>query len=235
VLGLEGPDLRYRAVVFVDDFAHMGGVRSEYIANFWYAADRAGIRLPPRATVMASDASGLTAGGADKAPLLARKLGTISLFKRSPQLTAEIAAHCRIERYRRGEHLLKVAHRSQVLFAVMSGSVEAYLVNGSERTLVEEFTPAELIIFKTTFRNAPAPFDVVAATDVEAISIPIKQLALLLDASPDLRANVEHMLALRERVATRGLANAAVAGADAQPDREAVLRAMFQNGHDRPH
>lgn len=225
-------DIAYRTILYVDDYARVNAVRTEFLANFWYAAERAGISLPPRQVLAEAHfkAHSRTIGSHVDEGTVINKLLALDLFKSAPEYVAKAAGSCRIEPYRRRQILLSAGERSATLFVVLSGRAAAYFVHGGERTLVEEFNPGELVLYKAFFRNGPSPFEVGASSELEAISFPVAVLEELLASKPDIGSEVERLLSLREEAVRRAAAKTipSIFSNGADTSREDILRQLFR-------
>jgi CRP-like cAMP-binding protein len=152
------------------------------------------------------------------------------VFRGSSENIDRIAGHCRIEPYRKGQALLSAGERSSTVFVVVSGSAAAYHLHGGMRSLVEEFDPGELVLYKAFFRHGPSPFEVVASSDLEAITIPVSQIESLLASRPDIGSEVERMLSLREEAVRRAAVKTmpAILKSGSDTSREDILRELFR-------
>lgn len=234
IVAFDDCDILYRAIFHVKDYASLNAVRTEFLANFWYAANRAQISLPPRPAILANPRHEAASAGPHKdatsAARVAGKLASLAIFRRSSASLDTLATHCRTSLFRKGQRLLKTGERSQNLFVVSSGSAAAYFTNGKEAMLVEDFSEGELILFKAFFRNGPSPFDVTASTDLEVVTIPVSQLEVLLAADRALGLEIERLLTLREEAAERATASSIpdLHNGHSDTSRVDILRAMFR-------
>lgn len=231
LISFEDFAILYRVSVCIRDYRLVVPIRSEYQANVWYLAERAGIAFParynhryelPKQFVRSSSRSPEEIAG------LLQRLGTL---RPSPEALAMLSANARVELYRSGETLLTKGRRGTSAFVVVSGAAQAMdLVDGAE-AVVDAYATGDLILFKAFLRGGGAPYGVRAQTDIETIAVPIEDLENALARDAELAHEMEQQFTMREEAHSRSLAKGRSGrpnGKAADGDRVQILKDMFR-------
>lgn len=198
VVGTPPPDARtiefaassitYELRVFIDDYELLTDVRNDLMSRVWYAAKRAGIQIPyPIRMVYKTEVPYLQEQRDDEARLLSL-LPATELFKDLSEGEAVLLARAvSIERFGKGEDLLREGEGGDFFFVIMEGTCSVLVTgtNGSTINIVAVSAGAvvgEMALLAGAARAAT----VRAATDVLAARVGKEALSDLLSSRPDL-------------------------------------------------
>jgi small-conductance mechanosensitive channel/CRP-like cAMP-binding protein len=223
--------IQYRVTLAVKDFRDVGPVRNDFLANVWYVTERAGIVFPARYNQNFELPKEFVRQRHWSSDAIAARLKTLGALQSSNDVLSRLARHARVELYRKGESLIHVGSRSKAAYVVGSGTALAFDVHEGAETLIDEFSPGDLILFKAVLRGAAAPCAVRARSDVEVIVIPIKDLETALSDDMAFADEIERLLATRDEARSRTVSNGLAErlnGSGANKDRVEILRNMFQ-------
>lgn len=182
-----GQGIRYAVGFSVADPARAGPALGELLTRIWYVCQRHGIALPGTGIQESSDTAAerlrlLTGSGALRGP--AEKL-------------LELAESSRLERYAKGEELVRGGERSANFIIVIDGRLSLTIDGPSAPTVVEQLLPGQLLAMREMFRDSASPVGVVAEAESEVMSIPRSALLKLLDANRPLAGDIEAAMEAR--------------------------------------
>jgi small-conductance mechanosensitive channel/CRP-like cAMP-binding protein len=200
-----GQDIRYTTGFLVTDPAKAGPALDALLIRVWYVCQRHGIVLP-----------GIAA--ADAAPERARILAASGALRGSPESLAELAEASRLERYAKGEELLRRGERPDRFIVVVAGQLSLTLEDGLEPAVIDQLAPGQLFAIREIFRGITSPLDVVAEEDSQVLSIPRSAMLKLLDANRSLAIDLEATMETRAELLGRFTAK----------DKAADLRALHR-------
>ena len=221
----------YRVVLSIGEYRMTVPVRSDYQANVWYMAERAGIVLPARYNSSFELPKELLRQRSRSPEEIATELGRLGTLRPSPETLTMLAANARFELFRKGEALLTKGTRGKSAYVVVSGAAQAVdLVDGAP-SVVDAFAQGDFILFKAFLRGGAAPYGVVAQSDIETIAIPLDDLENALARDARLAQELEQQFAMREEAHARSQAKGRTSrsnGRDADGDRMQILKDMFR-------
>jgi small-conductance mechanosensitive channel/CRP-like cAMP-binding protein len=230
VLAIEDGNIRYTVPVRVLDPQTLSAVRSEFLANVWFIAQRRGLHFGESSSSTASPQARPIADppGADA---LVRMLVELGTFRASVDALQRLVRGARVDRYRAGQSIIEqneVADRALVL---MSGRVSAvYGHAGQPDVALHEYERGQLLIAKSLLQGTSMPYAFRAVDEVEAMAIPVDAFRELCTSEPGLARDIEQVLSSRAEAAVRALA--AVHPDQAQAiglsDRVQLMREMFR-------
>ncbi len=222
--------ITYRAVLPVREFRHQIPVRGEFLANVWYAAERAGIAMPARYNHRFELPREIMRQRIWKPAEIVARIMQLGTFHATAEAVQPLAEKARIEIFRKGETLINAGQRGETVYIVLSGTAEMIESDAGRDTVVDAFEAGDLIVFKAFFRGGAAPATVRAAWDLEVVAVPIDGFETVLARDAHLAQDVEHLLTLRDAGANRVRAKGAMIGHAAKPDadRVQILKDLFR-------
>ncbi len=226
----EGGDIVYKISLNVSEYGQRAGAASEFLSFLWYVAAREGLRLrPPEPTSPFRLPLPLEQGGQSPAMAptvsLADQLEAAGTFQVKRPLLELLARDARMERYRKGELLLDRSRRVHHAFVVKTGTAQVS-GNAVDNATSWTFGAGDLILFKSSFRNAEAPTSVRCMSDLDVIAIPMASLTEGLAKDSKLAETIERMLSARE--AAWDPSQRRLSHPDGDVDRVQILQALFQ-------
>ena len=158
---------KYTVLLPVANPGVIPGKRDEFLSQFWYLAQRHGIKLGnEKSPPMLPDADARL-----------RMLELNSALRRNQDVLPALANAARFRRYRRGEVLVLQGATSHDVMLVINGSLATYINNGNEEVRVELVGVNELLAMKEMLDGGPSPVLIVAETDADVLAIPADVLS----------------------------------------------------------
>ncbi len=224
--------IRYGVAVRATDPAKLFAVRSEYLANVWYLAQRRKVVFPGQYnTRFAIPKDSLPQDITTKVELVrvAAALGTFPPDSDETLLDGMLA-NARIERFRNGQLLVEQGQVASHVHLIVRGRARAiYTTDSKSDVQLHEFERAQMVLSKSTLRSQPEPFTIKANGELEVIAIPPGDFKEACTHNHHLARELEQILSAREEAADRALAKAIPdhAGNGAEGDRVHLLKQMF--------
>lgn len=247
VKGAEEATFLYEVSFWIEDYRLRDTARSEFLSNLWYVARRHGMRLPGGLVEdeAVGDEGGVVPDRLDSSfdgnighspsardVSIGARLFELGTFQRPIEALESLAADARIERYRKGEVVMRPGVRGDAAFVVLSGMAHATGALGDKTIVMCAFGPGDLILFKAFLRGGGSPFMVSGSTDLELIRLPLTALENALARDVHLAQKVEQLLTLREESTSQGLGGTdpnLINGAGQDADRVQLLRDLFRH------
>jgi small-conductance mechanosensitive channel/CRP-like cAMP-binding protein len=200
----------YRVTVRCTDPAKVGSVRSEFLSNVWYLAQRNSLAFfvdSSETTLVSSDQQ--TADSEASPQNLARKLAAVGTFRINNEALLRLVHGARLERYRTGQTVVERGETVDHVYALTAGRAQATIdpEDGDEIAL-HEFEPGQLLMAKSLLRGTGTPFTLKALTEIETVAIPVDDFKAMCANDIALARDVEQMLSAREESTQRTLAKA---------------------------
>ncbi len=231
VSSFDDTGIKYVVGVRTTDLAKMVAVRSEFLSNVWFAAQRAqfdltGARNSRFHKLSATDMDKLNAPAA-----LAQSLIDVAAFRVSPDKLQRLAQHAQLEYYRAGEVVLAQHKVSANAYVVVKGRARAVFAKaGVPEVQLHEFEVGQLLMAKAQLQGVGMPFAFRAATELEVIALPIADFKEFSMSDMALARDIEQILSAREGAAHRAMAKAFPDqdGDIKLNDRVQLMREMFR-------
>ncbi len=221
----------YGAGLYVDQYVKSFRAKADFLTLLWYMSQRRGLIMPARYDQLYEIPESLVPPVPRTPRDFADEIFKLGALPRQPEKLEPHLRSAKHERYRMGERIITQGKPAHGFLVVRWGREQATLeVDGQPDFAVHEFRQGDFILFKELFRGAPSPFSVVAASDVEAIMVPLEDLLSLLADDTKLGQEIEKLVALREGRASQVLADAHVVGLNGSlaEDRMEILKQMFR-------
>jgi small-conductance mechanosensitive channel/CRP-like cAMP-binding protein len=198
VVGTPAPDARtiefaassitYELRVFIDDYELLTDVRNDLMSRVWYAAKRAGIQIPyPIRMVYKTEVPYLQEQRDDEARLLGL-LPATELFRDLSETEGLLLARAvSIERFGKGEDLLREGEGGDFFFLIMEGTCSVLVTGTNGSTINIAAVSAGAVVGEMALlAGAARAATVRAASDVLAARVGKEALSDLLSSRPDL-------------------------------------------------
>jgi small-conductance mechanosensitive channel len=178
--------LQYSVAVSVDDPSKAGQVRANLLDRLWYVCRRHGISVlraaddaePP----VEKRAQLLTESGALREPI---------------EGLDELAAAAAIQRYGRGEYLLRRSEPANTVFILVAGKLSMSVETLAGPIVVEQFSAGQLFAIREVFRNGASPVDLTADCESDVVAIPAAAMDAMLDKNRKLAVDLELVIGTR--------------------------------------
>jgi len=178
----------YELRVFIEDYELLTDVRNDLMSRVWYAARRAGIEIPyPIRTVYKTEMPYLQEQRDDEARLLA-VLPKTALFKDLSEAEARVLGRSVfIQRFGRGEDLLREGEKGDHFFVLLEGSCSVLVAGASGSAItVASLGSGAVVGEMALLAGAQRTATVRAATEVLVARVGKGALTNLLELRPDL-------------------------------------------------
>jgi small-conductance mechanosensitive channel/CRP-like cAMP-binding protein len=207
VASFEDNGIRYSMGVRVLEPQKIQIVRSEFLTNVWFLAQRSGIAFAAHHNINFPVAPADMPSLPTSPAALQDRLRATPGFSFGSADLMTLVAHARIERFRGNQILLAAGSAASTLYIVLSGRGSALHVtdNGNE-ILLHEFEPGQLMLAKASLRAAPMPFTLRAVSALEVMAVPVADFKAFCASEIALAQEIEQILSAREDAATRTLA-----------------------------
>jgi small-conductance mechanosensitive channel/CRP-like cAMP-binding protein len=228
-LSFEDNGIRYAMAVRAKDPARIAAVRSEYLINVWYAAQRRGVpMLGQYNTKYVIPPASMPSLSATTDELAARLRG-IKDFAYPGGDLGPLLARASLERFRNKQVLVARGAVATHVYILLSGRVRTVrLAENGEELVLHAFEPGNFILSKATLRNAEMSASVTAAGDVEVVAIPIADFKAYCAGDLGAAHDFEQMLSAREDAAQRMLGRLESEGRSESGDRALLVRNLFK-------
>lgn len=231
VLGFDDNGIKYAVAVRAVDMAKMNTIRSEFLANVWYAAQRAQFDLTGARNSRFHKLAPTDMDKANDPAALAQSLVDVAAFRVAPDKVRRLAQHAQLECYRAGEVILAQHKVCPDAYVVVKGRARAVFAKpGSPEVQLHEFEAGQLLMAKAQLQGVGMPFAFRAATELDVIALPIADFKEFSTSDMALARDIEQILSAREDAANRAMAKAFPQnnGAVELNDRAQLLREMFR-------
>jgi small-conductance mechanosensitive channel/CRP-like cAMP-binding protein len=237
VLSIEDDTICYVVPIRVLNPQNLSAVRSEFLSNVWFIAQRNGLQFGERSDPddnprdQPADQRDHDAASPVGKEALARVLAELGAFRASTEALQRLVRHGRLERYRAGQAIVEqgaIADRALVL--VSGHALAVYSNTGQPEVVLHEFERGQLLVAKSPLQESAMPFAFRAVAEVELIAIPIDAFRELCTADPALAHDIEQILSTRAEAANRVLAAAYPDQHESVDldDRVQLMRDMFR-------
>jgi CRP-like cAMP-binding protein len=139
-----------------------------------------------------------------------------------------------LERHRSGMTIGSAGLVHPKVYLLLAGRVRAVVTppDGGAAVQVLAFEPGQFVLSRATLRGSPAPYALIADSEVEALALPVADFKAFCAADIKRANEIEQSLSVREEAAQRIMARtfpeqsaAALVG-----DRKKLVRDLFSNG-----
>ena len=232
VSAFEDNGIRYGVSVRALDPQKVFAVRSEFLINVWFMAQRNGLTM----TGELNTGFPLPGAAAPATPSSIEDLKRIVTatpgFAYGAADLKALLAHGRVERYRPGQTLAESGRLAPVVYIILKGRARAVQATiGTDEIVLHDFDAGQLILTKATLRGAGMPFTIRAATDLEVVAVPVADFKAFCDGDIKVAQEIEQILSAREDAAQRTLtktsADQTLAGLSG--DRGQLMKDLFRS------
>ncbi|MFM2421841.1 MAG: hypothetical protein RL291_371 [Pseudomonadota bacterium] len=231
VAAFDDSGVRYLIGVKAADPAKIFAVRSEYLANVWYLAQRNGIPFVGQFNANFQPPEGALPDE-PRAPLdLAKVLVDLKSMPVGQGDLERVTKDARLERYRDGQTLVEQGKSQGSIYVIVRGRARARFTSLDGLAVdLHEFERGQVVLAKPTLRGAPMPYALSAIGELDVIALPVPAFKELCDRDTNLATDIEQILVAREEAAERALTKAMPADQAnaAQSDRLQLLRDLFR-------
>jgi small-conductance mechanosensitive channel len=189
--------IRYQAVLCLDNPKMYRKLIDSYTTRVWYAAQRAGLRLP-LPTTLEYQVKEPPHAVPDIEPAITRLAGVAALADLEQSQLHQLAGLADRLRFGTGETVLKQGEMSDAVYVIDAGratTVHQGDAAGSREIL--QLGEGELFGETALTRGQPNPASIVADTDLEVLRIPLTSLESLLEIHPQTAHQLANLIDLR--------------------------------------
>jgi small-conductance mechanosensitive channel/CRP-like cAMP-binding protein len=192
VNSMNATSVGYELTFFVEDLSSTTGTQNEVFDLIHRHLATAGIRLA------------LPVGQADESPQKLRSdaervLDQVSIFASlTPEERAALSAKLKVERYDRGDRLLKPGAVVQSLFLIGSGVLSVTWQEGEREIELLRLGPGDHFGEIAMLTGTPSVARISALTPATVYELPKADLAPILEARPQVARELSHALAERQ-------------------------------------
>jgi len=177
-----------------------------YTTRVWYAAQRAGLRLPLPTTVEYQVKEPPHAAP-DIEPAMSRLAGVRALADLEQSQLRQLAESADRLRFGAGETVLRQGEMSEAVYVIDAGRASSrYQGVAAEAREILQLGEGELFGETALTRGEPNPASIVAVTDLEVLCIPLTSLESLLDIHPQTAHQLANLIELRSNALQRMIA-----------------------------
>jgi CRP-like cAMP-binding protein len=233
VVAFDDNGVRYAIAMRAVDPAKLYAVRSEYLSNLWYLAQRNGVVFPGQFNTRYSIPKDMLPQVAASADEIARLVHATGIFPADVDDEAldTLLAAARLERFRDGQILAEQGKPGDRVNLLLKGKARA-VVKGDDgaEVVLHDFERGQLVMSKETLRGAPSGYTLRANGDVEVVVLPPAEFKAFCAQHLKLAQEIEQILSAREDAAQRTLAKASPekAAANGSGDRVQLLKELFR-------
>jgi small-conductance mechanosensitive channel/CRP-like cAMP-binding protein len=233
VAAFEDNGIRFGIAIRAVDPTKLFAVRSEYLSNVWFLAQRNGIVFPGQFNKNFIIPPESVPRAATTIAELTARVRSASVFPRSTREgdLADLLKSAQIQRFRDGQVLAEQGSVSQTAYIVLAGAVRATVSGerGAEIRL-HEFETGQLVLSKAALRQSGLGYGLRAIGATELVAMPIADFKEFCSRDLHLAQEIEQILSAREDAAERLLAKAMPGRVheSADSDRADLLKEMFR-------
>jgi small-conductance mechanosensitive channel len=223
VTTIDDPLMGYDVHLWVDDFANVPRVRSDFGALVWYQSHRHNVPLPSPAQDLFLHDPIAEAKAAEQTPAQLRDaLRRAPLLEPLPEEDLDrLVPGARRVRYRAEELMFDSASESRDLLVVVEGTARLVLLEpGFDEATVSEVGPGDLVGLLDTRRDENRVVVLRAMTDCEVVLVPGEVLGEIGSRNAEVGAAFNRLVALRQR-RVRRLVESRVAATPSGADEQA--------------
>lgn len=193
----ENDRIRYQAVLCLDDPRMYRKLIDTYTTRVWYAAQRAGLRLP-LPTALEYQVKEQAHAAPDIEPAIARLDGVAALADLEQSQLRQLAEGADRFWFGAGETILKQGEMSEAVYVIDAGRASTlYQGDAAEASEILQLGEGELFGETALTRGQPNPASIVADTDLEVLRIPLTSLETLLEIHPQTAHLFANLIDLR--------------------------------------
>jgi small-conductance mechanosensitive channel/CRP-like cAMP-binding protein len=221
--------IRYGMGVRAVDPQKLFAVRSEFLTNVWFLAQRNGVALTGQLNDSYVLPPSMQPPATDTADALIKRVTAAKDFAYANADLMTLLQRGRVERYRDGQVLVERGTVSAQVYILLSGRVRAVQKDdkGGE-VLLHTFEPGQFILAKATLRAAATPFSLKAIGESEVVAAPVADFKAFCAGDIALAQEFEQILSAREDAAHRALAKANNEQVSVSGDRAQILKDLFK-------
>jgi CRP-like cAMP-binding protein len=193
----ENDRIRYQAVLCLDNPKLYRKLIDTYTTRVWYAAQRAGLRLPlPTTFEYQVKEQPYTVQGIE--PPIHRLDGVAALSYLDQSQLRQLAEDADRLWFGTGETVLKQGEMSEAVYVIDAGRASSrYQGVAAEASEILQLGEGELFGETALTRGEPNPTSIVADTDLEILRIPLTSLESLLEIHPQTAHQLANLIDLR--------------------------------------
>jgi len=198
--------IRYQAVLCLDNPKLYRKLIDTYTTRVWYAAQRAGLRLP-LPTALEYQVKEQPHTTADIEPAVTRLAGVAALADLDQSQLRQLAEDADRLWFGAGETVIQQGEMSEAVYIIDAG--QASTVHQGEATEASEILQlgaGELFGETALTRGQPNAASIVADTDLEVLRIPLSSLESLLEIHPQTAHQFANLIDLRSNALQRIIA-----------------------------
>lgn len=199
--------IRYQAVLCLENPRMYRKLIDAYTTSVWYAAQRAGLKLPlPAREILDHKIVDEVDTGAYTNAVAAR-LGNVAVFSGlNEEQLKTLAGHADTKWFCANERVLEEGQMSEAVYVIESGRAHVLQQgNTAEPSEVLQLGEGELFGESALSRGQPNAGSVVAITDLEVLMIPLADLETLLDSGPQFAHQFANLIGMRADAAKRAV------------------------------
>lgn len=232
VSAFEDNGIRYGVSVRTLDPQKVYAVRSEYLINVWFMAQRNGLTMAGELNT----AFPMVGTGPSPTPTTAgdlkRVVETTAGFAYATADLDTLLARGRLERYRPNQALTEAGKLAPVVYIILKGRARAVQasVDGGE-VVLHDFDVGQLVLAKATLRGAGMPYTIKATSNLEVVAVAVADFKAFCDGNIKIAQEIEQILSAREDAALRTLAKSAPeqSGSGAVGDRNQLIKDLLRS------
>ena len=198
--------IRYQAVLCLDNPKMYRKLIDTYTTRVWYAAQRAGLRLPLPTTVE-YQLKEPPQPAQDIEPVIRRLAGVAALADLEQSDLQQLAGQADRLCFGAGETVLTQGEMSEAVYVIDAGRVSTvHRSDAAETSEVLQLGEGEMFGETALTRGQPNPASIVADTDLELLRIPLTSLEALLEIHPQTAHQLANLIDLRDNALQRIIA-----------------------------
>jgi small-conductance mechanosensitive channel len=205
-LEFENDRIRYQAVLCLDNPKMYRKLIDTYTTRVWYAAQRAGLRLP-LPTAVEYEIKEHPQAAPDIEPVISRLTGVAALADLEQSRLRQLAEGNDRLWFGAGEIILKQGEMSEAVYVIDAGrAITRYQTDAGEDREILQLGDGELFGETALTRGQPNPTSIVADTDLMVLRIPLTLLESLLEVHPQTAHRLANLIDLRSDALQRIIA-----------------------------
>jgi len=198
--------IRYQAVLCLDNPKMYRKLIDTYTTRVWYAAQRAGLRLP-LPTTFEYQVKEPAHTAPDIEPAMPRLAGVAALDGLEQSQLRQLAESADRLSFGAGETVIKQGDMNEAVYVIEAGRASTlHQGDAAEASEILQLGKGELFGETALTHGEPNPVSIVADTDLQVLRIPLESLESLLEMHPQTAHQFANLIDLRNKVLQRIIA-----------------------------
>jgi hypothetical protein len=201
---IEDDRIRYQAVLTLDNPKKYRKLIDAYTTRVWYAAQRAGVKLPLPREVHEHRVEGEAGADLEQSAIVALLQKVAALNGLAKESLVALAEKVERKWFAAGEGVLREGDMCNALYVIASGRARLmHRGDAEEASEILQLRAGELFGESALSRGQLNPESIVADTDLEVLRIPLSELEALLERSPQTAHHFANLIDMRAEAMRR--------------------------------